>query len=1173
MSENELPEDFEIPRIMNQKSTFNTPPNILTNLALVVGNGPSAKLLDFTLLRRGYIATVGMNAAYRYWDRIDFRPTYYICMDTVVILSHAKRIYELVNEGRITKFFLRDEIKGKFPELDECSNILWFDDVRKRKVPVFDTNLITTGSFAIRWMAFEGYKTLSTIGIDARYVELLSESERLGSDSDLRLSITKTPNYNPNYFFSDYQQQGDVYNVPNSPDYKEQTGKLVHIEALRRTCEDFEKQNLDIKVFDSSPISNHGVFKKRELEALLQEVSFPLVTSFFTKAPEDELKNNIRIAIKNARNPLIATVSIFLEGPRSQLETKIGQKLSIALSLLESTGNVMIIHIDQRPDYHSLFGHARNLAAKCYMVANSDIEITDETAAKLLADRLAGVSGLFALTRWNVTKRGRFIQSISSQPPWAEIEFSDIKYSERNYLTFDSYFVEASTPLPIYLKDILIGTFGCDTAICAIFRAYGVLVSNPCLLYQTSHYDEKVRDYSSDTGAEQMRQNGEVLRQLLLDRYRDRPLLCSSLISLPETRIEYISFGRPHHFGVWQMLFRLLGSAPWVDAPATAPIVFKRFEVEFPQTSDQESAFAEEVISAIDAAHFLEIELKGHVLTNKDHWLANFSRSPILQDIKQRLYRYDWVSVIHEDTTDLEKRVHSDVLLIIKNLLGLNSSEGATGLGHIRRQQTKIDYDGYDRNPDALQEEKTQDFAKWRNLKVLVIDSTPIGSQSATGQIKRAFFEGWDSSLVIQIGLAKGNLVLVNSMSSVAPSPNSINDLLALCKDHNPDVIYCRPIDSIELLDFTNLAIDELNCATVVHMMDDWPKRIEAEDPAKHQGVDSTLRSILHKADLALSICPEMSAEYLIRYGRKFEPIANGVDLEKFSEKDWLNRPSISKANPFNLLYMGGLAEDMTANSVFDIARIVTEISGEYPIKFTIYTMPWYIDEARSQLDSPSVQVLDLVDFEEYPAILRSSDCLLIAYNFDERSIRYTSLSFANKLPEIMAVGVPILGYGPARLPTISFLNGRDFAHVVIEQSDETVKALLIGLVNEPERCREMGLSARVTAKDSFNIERSRALFRSYMETAVNKHCGLESSTILVEKSFSEANRLFRNGDYEAAHQIYLSLYRRNPLAIYQSNLEMNARHLRVKSVENNDQTGTCQPHMDSHFKDNVDFV
>jgi len=178
----------------------------------VLGNGPS--LRDFDFSRLDGFDTIGMNAAYRHWDRIGWYPSIYACMDTVVIRSHAHEIERLIRERRsngIRLFFLRREILELCPGLENEPTVVFFEDVQHSS-SLLDTGMITTGSLSALFGGFLGYRQIGLLGIDCDYVEQLPQAQSAGGNE---LVITKTPEHNPNYFFDDYQQQGDAYNIPN----------------------------------------------------------------------------------------------------------------------------------------------------------------------------------------------------------------------------------------------------------------------------------------------------------------------------------------------------------------------------------------------------------------------------------------------------------------------------------------------------------------------------------------------------------------------------------------------------------------------------------------------------------------------------------------------------------------------------------------------------------------------------------------------------------------------------------------------------------------------------------------------------------------------------------------------------------------------------------------------
>lgn len=179
---------------------------------VLLGNGPSLRGFDFARLAGA--DSIGMNAAYRFWDRIRWYPTHYCCMDKVVIMSHAEEILRLICERKsngIRRFFLRAILADAHPEIREDPSVVILEDVRDA-FPALQVKDITTGNFSALFAATLGYKKVALLGIDVNYVEQIDTAKPAGAT---RLVIEETPRANPNYFFDDYQQKGDLYNIPN----------------------------------------------------------------------------------------------------------------------------------------------------------------------------------------------------------------------------------------------------------------------------------------------------------------------------------------------------------------------------------------------------------------------------------------------------------------------------------------------------------------------------------------------------------------------------------------------------------------------------------------------------------------------------------------------------------------------------------------------------------------------------------------------------------------------------------------------------------------------------------------------------------------------------------------------------------------------------------------------
>jgi hypothetical protein len=199
-------------------SQTNPPPK--ARPAVILGNGPSLRGFDFIRELEGY-DTFGMNAAYKYWDRIGWYPTYYACIDSFVARSHKDGIRRLLrnrNAYGIQAFLLCTMLSRTLRNegAPPCVNALHFWIIRNKflRITRLCAGHYNVGALSLLWAATLGYRHIILLGIDAYYpVPILPESHiiithKIGTTT---AKIHETPKYNPNYFFDDYQQTGDTY--------------------------------------------------------------------------------------------------------------------------------------------------------------------------------------------------------------------------------------------------------------------------------------------------------------------------------------------------------------------------------------------------------------------------------------------------------------------------------------------------------------------------------------------------------------------------------------------------------------------------------------------------------------------------------------------------------------------------------------------------------------------------------------------------------------------------------------------------------------------------------------------------------------------------------------------------------------------------------------------------
>jgi len=422
---------------------------------------------------------------------------------------------------------------------------------------------------------------------------------------------------------------------------------------------------------DLEPAPNSfELLSQYEPDSKIPSVHISLTTSFYLEAPVDELENNLRILLKNASNPFISVVQVLFEGDKTKLNDKVSTSLVDEVKAFKAKGKIIFKSISYRPDYYYIFNSAKELGYEYCLIANSDIVFDAAFSNKLSEDIIAGrIKTLLALTRWNRTRNGVFLQTRQTQPPWPELDQKLLPFTERNYLSYDTYILSSDTFIPDELSKILIGSFGCDTAIVSIYRCKGFPVVNPCLKLQTEHEDDKIRDYSKQAGRQQQLHAVDIMKKALLEYHKSSNEILYGLNNLHKLRSHVANIGRfLINYDNWFKLFRILGSAPWQNHSSITPICFTKVILD----GDRLSEFAEEIliriIKAVDANEFLEIHITGGRVS-REYYLQTFKEShPYLKLAALILYTYDWHSVIFSDfATPKEIRIFNGTMLSIRN--------------------------------------------------------------------------------------------------------------------------------------------------------------------------------------------------------------------------------------------------------------------------------------------------------------------------------------------------------------------------------------------------------------------------------------------------------------------------------------------------------------------------
>lgn len=435
---------------------------------------------------------------------------------------------------------------------------------------------------------------------------------------------------------------------------------------------------------------------------------------------------------------------------------------------------------------------------------------------------------------------------------------------------------------------------------------------------------------------------------------------------------------------------------------------------------------------------------------------------------------------------------------------------------------------------------------KLKYPKLLILDMTAMGNGSATGEVKSALFNDWPSESFMQVASGgKNRLTLVKSKEEAGLyeinniEQNAAHDII---NKFAPDVILYRPVpDTSWLHSFSMRVIKEQGSPLATWLMDDWPSAVAKDDNRQWKLLSTDLSYLIEISKLRFSICSAMSHEFERRYGYQFKAFANGVN-----PVDW---PALRhhEGHSLHIRYGGGLAENMTLKSLQRIVRVVEDLGKKgYKIKFDINTQKWWYQKYGELFEGFKHTTIETVyrTQEEYRKWLSEADVVVIAYNFDENTLRYVQYSMANKMPECLASGAVVLAHGPRKIATINYLESTNASIVVDEPSDQALASAVVNILENPAQRNKLAYKARELAFDRHNIidlrEEIRASIASITIPLQSHEKMISNSQYLEAKvrdslskirdnkklNLKDANRILRNGVYIDAFAGYLKLWK-----------------------------------------------
>jgi glycosyltransferase involved in cell wall biosynthesis len=305
------------------------------------------------------------------------------------------------------------------------------------------------------------------------------------------------------------------------------------------------------------------------------------------------------------------------------------------------------------------------------------------------------------------------------------------------------------------------------------------------------------------------------------------------------------------------------------------------------------------------------------------------------------------------------------------------------------------------------------------------------------------------------------------------------NEFLNWINEFSPDIIYSQ-LSSYELICFINRIYKKIHKPIALHIMDDWPVTITSNQRGLFKfywskRINNEFHGLIEKAEILLSISEFMSDEYNIRYGKKFLPFHNPIDI-----KLWHSKPKhdYSVNGNFKLLYAGRIGTGLQ-NSLLDIANAIKDLVDlglkiEFQIQATNYS-----PILKLLVKYEFVKLQDTVPYDQLPGVFSSVDLLLLPNDFDKRSISFLKYSMPTKASEYMISGTPILIYSSLNSAISRHALKYKWAFVITEESKEKIKVSINELYHNIELREKLALRAIEFAKNNYDSNKVREKFKN----------------------------------------------------------------------------------------------
>jgi len=204
------------------------------NRCFIMGNGPSINKTDLSLLQDEFVW--GLNRCYLLFDRISWRPSFFVAVDRRVVPDIAGEINRVIGALPKTLFFFPSRFRSEWI-LRSDRNVYWYSEkpqdrndlpfgMFSRDASSWVSTASTVSVAGLQLAVYLGFSPIYLIGCDTSY----SIPDSVLKEGDNPKHLVSTRDDDPNHFHPGYFGKGRKWHDPQVE------RMFFHYEQAKQVC-------------------------------------------------------------------------------------------------------------------------------------------------------------------------------------------------------------------------------------------------------------------------------------------------------------------------------------------------------------------------------------------------------------------------------------------------------------------------------------------------------------------------------------------------------------------------------------------------------------------------------------------------------------------------------------------------------------------------------------------------------------------------------------------------------------------------------------------------------------------------------------------------------------------------------------------------------------------------